>query len=118
MKLVPKRDQILGRLLITKLDSPIVVADATKGVTKMLLVLAVGADAAEEGYKVGDLVIPRAIGNMPLRGGSRYTYFCDRKDVLFSVEGANPDDFLDGDGHTAVQSLDPGHPTNEGASLS
>lgn len=118
MKLIPKRDQLLGRLLITKLESPIVVPDATKGVTKMILVTAVGEDAAAEGYRAGDLVIPRSIGTMPLRGGSQYTHFCDRKDVLFLVEGASPEDFVDGDGRTAIQSLDPSHPTNSGASLS
>ncbi len=118
MKLVPKRDQILGRLLITKLASTIVAPDATRGVTKVLLVLAVGADAAEEGYKPGDLVIPRALGNMPLRGGSLYVYYCDRKEVLFTVEDASPGDFVDSNGTTEVKSLDPADPTNTGAALS
>lgn len=118
MRLVPKRDQILGRLLITRLESTIIAPDPTKGVTKMLLVLAVGADAEKEGYKVGDLLIPRAIGNMPLRAGSQYAYFADRKDILFTVEGADPEDFTDSDGRTVIESLDPGHPTNAGSAVS
>lgn len=112
MKLVPKRDQMLGRLLITKLDSAIIAPDATRGVSKMILVQAVGAGAAAEGYKVGDLVVPRQIGTAPLRAGTRNAFFCDSKDVLFTVEGATADDFLDGDGRTDIVSLDPGHPSN------
>lgn len=120
MKLVPKRDQMIGRLLITKMESTIVVPDATKGVTKMILIQAVGPDAEAAGYKPGDIVIPNSIRSMFLRAGTQHVVYCEVKDVIFTVEELSPDEVVDGDGKTAIKSLDPKDASHQGrgASLS
>lgn len=117
MKLTPKRDQLVGRLLITKLASAIVAPDPTKNVTKMLLVQAVGEDAAAAGYEPGDIVVPTSLGNMHLRGGTLLVTFCAVKDVLFKVEDVNPIDVTAEDGRTEIESLDPAHPCHSGTSV-
>jgi hypothetical protein len=114
VKLIPQNNQLVGRLLITKLDSPIVSPDPTKGVTKVILVQRVGADAAAAGYKPGDLVIPRAIGSMFLRGGTHHVVYCEVKEILFKVDDVCAEDFVADDGKTAIRSLDPADVSNGG----
>lgn len=94
MNLVPKRDQVLGRIVITKLKSAIVTPDETRGVTKFMLVDAVGPEAAAAGYKRGDLVLPRAMNNIFLHGGTYHRVICDAKEILTAVEDWDPKDFL------------------------
>jgi hypothetical protein len=98
---------MIGRLLLTKLQSVILAPDPTKGVTKLILVLGVGADAEAAGFKVGDVVVPRSIGNIFLHGGTKHIAFCETNDVLFTVEGLSPEDVIDGNGKTEIRSLDP-----------
>ena len=93
MKFVPRRTQIIGRMVIKRSESQIILADETK-VTKFVLVDAVGSDAAASGIKKGDLVVPKALGQIVLEGGTRFCPFLEEKDVGFFVRDVGLDELL------------------------
>lgn len=70
MKLIPRKNQIIGRVVIKRVFSTIVRVDETKETTKFVLIDAVGPDAAAQGFKVGDIVLPTQMANIKLDGGA------------------------------------------------
>lgn len=94
MKLMPRHNQIFGRLVIRRGTSRIVPANEAKVNTKFLLVDAVGPNVI--GIKPGDVVL-HAIKNMPcvtLAGGAENYPVIDEKDVLAVAADFNLDDFV------------------------
>jgi hypothetical protein len=76
---------IIGRMVIRKMESTIILTDEAK-VTKFILVDAVGVDAAAKGIKVGDLIIAKALGNVVLDAGTVYIPICEEPNIVFFVE--------------------------------
>ena len=93
MKFAPRRSQIIGRMLIEKSQSLIITIDETR-VTKYLLVDAVGVEAAAVGIKVGDVVVPKAVGHMILKNGTIYSPWIEEKDIGVFAKDWSLDDFL------------------------
>ena len=96
MKVVPKKDQVLGRRLhLVKSEGGIDLPDSDwKGVTVFVVIDAVGEDVV--GYAPGEVVLPHALNFIHLRGHKPLVIFAQDKilaaieDVdmsLFSAEG-------------------------------
>ena len=81
MKLVPRHNQAIGRIVIKRILSAIVRPDETKNTTKFVLDDSVGAGAEAEGIKVGDVVLPVQLSNIMLDGGASFRPIVDEKDV-------------------------------------
>lgn len=86
MKFVPRHSRIIGRMVIKKAESMIVLTDESK-VTKFVLIDAVGDDAAALDVKVGDLVLPIALANIVVNGGRSFRPTLEEKDIAFFVTG-------------------------------
>ena len=69
MKLIPRGNLIIGRIVVKRVLSSIVRPDETRETTKFVLVDAVGPVAAASGIKVGDVVLPTSMSNIKLDGG-------------------------------------------------
>jgi hypothetical protein len=80
VKFVPRRTQIIGRTVIEKRKSTIIQPNETE-ITKFILVDAVGSEAAAQGIRVGDVVVPKAIGNMVM--GERFRPWLEEVHVGF-----------------------------------
>ena len=93
MKLIPRRNQIIGRMVIEKSELKIILIDETK-VTKYLLVDAVGSEAAAAGIKVGDVVVPMKVGQMVLAAGTVFSPWLDEKDIGSTGTDFEMDDLL------------------------
>lgn len=93
MKLVPRYSQVVGRMVIRRSSSTIIIGDDTK-VTKFLLVDAVGEGAAKAGVKVGDIVVPVALTNIVLDSGYSFCPFLEEKNIAFFVRDVNVDQLL------------------------
>ncbi len=93
MKFAPRRSQIIGRMLIEKTQSTIILVNEAQ-VTKYLLVDAVGVEAAAIGIKVGDIVVPKALGNMVLKNGTIYSPWLEEKDIGVFAKEWTLDEFL------------------------
>lgn len=94
MKLMPRHNQIFGRLVIKRGTSPIVQTDEARANTKFLLVDAVGPGVV--GIKPGDVVL-HAIKNMPcvtLEGGMENYPVIDEKDVLAIATDVDLNEFV------------------------
>jgi energy-converting hydrogenase Eha subunit G len=86
VKFIPRNDHIVGRMMIKRSDSTIILNDATK-VTKYVFVDAVGPGAAEKGIKVGDVVVITKLMSIVQDAGRVYIPFCEEKDVaLFATD--------------------------------
>ncbi len=98
MKLVPLKKQIIGRLIITKTSESIIAPDPNTGVSKFVYVEAVSPEAEAEGYKVGDIVMPRHVGNIFLRGGRFHRVVFSIDDAICCVRDVPLTEFVDGAG--------------------
>lgn len=98
MTLDPMPKDIIGKILITKKEASRIVLpdDPTKGVSKFVLVEAVGADIKE--IKPGDLVLPEFINNVWLRGGKMHIALVSIDKVRLVVRDPDLNDFVDKDG--------------------
>ena len=83
MKFEPQDDQIIGRMLIKKVRSSIIRPDETKNTTKFVLVDAVGIGV--KGIKVGDVIVPKALGQIVLDQGTVYRPWLEKTGWLFRV---------------------------------
>lgn len=81
MKLVPRRNQVIGRIVVKRILTTIVRPDETKHTTKFVLVDAVGAGAEAAGIRVGDIVLPGKMGNILLDGGVSFRPLVDEEDI-------------------------------------
>ena len=88
MKLIPRHNQIVGRVVIERPQSSIIRPDATKNTTKIILVDAVGEGAAKSGIKVGDLVVPMKMNHFMLDGGAIFRPLIEEGDAGFFVTEA------------------------------
>jgi len=95
MRFEPMGKQVFGRLLITRVSEHIVASDPTKGVSKFVLLEEVGADAATAGYKIGDLVLPRRVDNVYLKGGSFHRVVLSIDDIVCRVHEIPLSEFVD-----------------------
>lgn len=86
MKIVPKKSQVTGRVVdITMSKGGIVLPDSQmKGVTIFVVLDAIGPDVKD--YKVGDIVLPRHINHVYLRGGAFHCVIFEEADILATVE--------------------------------
>lgn len=84
MKFIPRNDHIVGRMMIKRSDSTIILTDAAK-VTKYVIVDAVGPGAEAKGIKVGDVVIVTQLKTIVQDGGRVFIPFCEEKDVALFV---------------------------------
>lgn len=92
MKFVPRRNQVIGRVVIRRsLVSTIVLVDESK-VTKFILIDAVGSEAAANGVKVGDVIVPLTINNIMLNNGFRPVL--DEKNIAFFVTDIAPGELM------------------------
>lgn len=91
MKFVPRKTQIIGRMVIRRSASAIIRV-AQEKVTKFVLVDAVGSDAAAKGIKVGDIVLPKALGNIIMSEGFRP--WLEEENVGFFVTDVSPEDLV------------------------
>ncbi len=85
MKISPRRNMVIGRMTIRKVESTIILT-GVPAVTKFILVDAVGPDAAAAGIKVGDLVVAKALGNIVLDSSTFFVPMCEEENVIFFVE--------------------------------
>lgn len=92
MKFVPRHSNIAGRIVIKRILSSIVRPDETKDTTKFVLVDAVGPDAAKEGIKVGDVLVPNGVGVIKLDGGACVRPMLEEKNAAFFVRDITLDD--------------------------
>ena len=94
MKFIPRNDHIVGRMMIKRSDSTIILTNAAK-VTKYVLVDAVGPGAAGKGIKVGDVVVITSLRNIVQDAGRVFIPFCKEEDVaLFVTDVAIETDLL------------------------
>lgn len=85
MNFEPRRGQLIGRMVIKRMLTAIVRPDETKATTKFVLVDAIGSGVEETGLKVGDIVLPKTIGNLVLDGGVSFRPIVEEKDVTVVV---------------------------------
>lgn len=91
MKFVPRRNQVIGRVVIRRTLTSIVLVDESK-VTKFILIDAVGEEAAANGVKVGDVIVPLTINNIMLNNGFRPVL--DEKNIAFFVTDIAPGELM------------------------
>ena len=86
MKFIPRNDHVIGRMMIKRSDSTIILKDSTK-VTKYVLVDAVGPGAAAKGIRVGDVVVVTKLMNIVQDAGRVFIPFCEEENVaLFATD--------------------------------
>ena len=93
MKLAPRHNQAVGRMVIKRSDSKIIHTDETK-VTKFVLIDAVGEDAVAAGIKVGDVVVATKLNHMIFDAGRRFRPLVDEKDIACFVTDLQPGELL------------------------
>lgn len=104
MKLDPRPNQILGKIVITKSDSPIVSPDPTANVSKFVVVEAVGANV--EGVERGDYVLPRSLAKMFLKGGRYRRVVVPDEEVFVTARDIPLSEFFDETGEPIKVTLD------------
>jgi hypothetical protein len=78
---------MIGRIVITRPRSTIILVDASKDTSKFLLVDAAHPDT---GYKPGDLVMPGAWGKIHLFGGSYHRPILNKASIVTDVTDWQP----------------------------
>jgi len=95
MKFVPRRAQVVGRIVIKKREQSLIVRpDETRNITKFVLIDALGPDAEAAGLKVGDIVLPFQIENVVLEGGASFRPLIDEKQVRLLVKDLALEDVM------------------------
>jgi hypothetical protein len=102
MKLEPLIGWMIGRIAITKVSSTIVTPDANRGVTKFVLVDAVSPEAEAKGFKPGDLVMPKTMHNIFLKGGLIHRVTFPLEETICKVHGVSLAEFIGSDGKELV----------------
>jgi hypothetical protein len=94
VKLVPRRNQTIGRVVTKRIMSTILRPDETKNTTKFVLIDGVGPGAQAAGIKVGDIVLPSKMGNIQLDGGIRFRPIVDEEDIRAIVNDVPLEEFV------------------------
>jgi hypothetical protein len=113
VKFIPRRRQIVGRIVVKKILSAIIRPDETKNTTKFVLIDALGPDAEAAGLKVGDLVMPKSMATMQFDGGASIRPIVDEVDVMgvvldpgsLAMQNENCTDFVAIDSPEAAKSI-------------
>lgn len=93
MNFEPRLSEAVGRLVIRKPKSAIIRPDPTK-VTKMVILDAVGPDAARSGLSPGDIVLPTKVDLLWLDDGTVARPILTEKDVrLIARDWGSRDEF-------------------------
>lgn len=98
MRLEPRKDWVIGRIAITKVSSTLHVPDANRGVTKFVFLEEVSPDAERAGYRIGDLVLPKAMNNIFLKGGTYHRATFSAEDIVCRVHDVPLDELVDTNG--------------------
>jgi hypothetical protein len=85
MKFEPRRGQAIGRVVIRPTLSTIVRPDETKGISKFVLLDAVGPDLEAKGLKAGDVVLPIKINTIYLDGGGSFRPMVEEGEIALIV---------------------------------
>lgn len=94
MKFEPRRGQAVGRIVIKPSRSSILRPDQTKGISKFVILDAIGPDLLAKGLNVGDVVVPRAVGNVMMDDGASFRPTVNEEDILLVVrDWASLDEF-------------------------
>ena len=91
MKLEPIGTQIIGRMVVVRPRSTIILPAQVK-VSKFMLVDAVGEGVKR--VKAGDLVMPKTLGNIVMDNGSIYVPWIEEANVGFFVREVSLDELL------------------------
>ena len=102
MNLEPLKNWVIGRIAITRASDTIVLADVTKNVTKFVLIDEVSPEAEAAGFHKGDLVMPEAMSNIFLKGGSYHRVTCPVDKIVCRVRDVPLDEFVGSDGQPLV----------------
>lgn len=87
MKIIPKKNHVIGRVVIKRALSAIVRPDETKETTKFVLIDAVGPGAAAQGLKVGDVILPTKMSIIKFDGGVLVRPMVHADDFAAVMEG-------------------------------
>lgn len=99
IELEPLKNWVIGRIAITKASETIVISDVSRGVSKFILIDEVSEEAEKAGFKPGQLVLPRAMNNIFLKGGSYHRATCSIDELVCRVRGGvSLDEFVGTDG--------------------
>lgn len=93
MKLEPRYNEIIGRMVIKRSDSKIVRIDETK-VTKLVLVDAVGPGAAAAGINVGDVVLGKKMNHMVFDAGAIFRPLIAEPEIACFARELTPNELL------------------------
>jgi hypothetical protein len=94
MKFEPRRGQAFGRIVVRTKSSTIVRPDATKGISKFVLVDAAHPDFEAAGYKVGDVLLADRIITMVVDDGALTRPIVEQDHILLAVRDfASLDEF-------------------------
>lgn len=96
MKLNPRPNNVLGKIVISKSDSPIISPDPTADVSKFVVVEAVGAKV--EGIERGDYVLPKSLAKMFLKGGKFRRVVVPVDEILVTASDIPLSEFFDESG--------------------
>jgi hypothetical protein len=96
--LEPLQNWVIGRIAITKASDTIVVADVNSRVTKFIFIEAVSPEAEAKGFKPGQLVMPKAMSNIFLKGGTDHHVTCPVDDLICRVRDVPLEEFVGTDG--------------------
>ena len=87
MKIIPKKNQILGRTVdVVRSESGLELPATENNATIFVLIDAVGPDVTDPDYKEGAIVAPHHINHIYVRGGFHRIIF-DDTEILGVVEG-------------------------------
>lgn len=98
MRFEPKGQQIIGRLAITKMSGKIVAPDEASKVSRFVMIDELSEAALAAGYKRGDLVLPRVVNNLFLRGGTFHRAVVSIEEILCIVHDVPVDELIDVNG--------------------
>jgi hypothetical protein len=117
VKLIPRRNQAIGRIVVKRIMSFIVRPDETKNTTKFVLIDAVGAVAEAAGIRVGDIVLPGKMGNILLDGGASFRPLLDEEDIRAWATDVNLSDLVvqtdNGSGFVSFDAKDAAQPLGD-----
>jgi len=91
VKLEPVNDWVIGRALVPKPTSELVL-DHAKGVTRCFLLDEVGPAAEAAGYKPGDIVVAQKVYDMTFK---RHCVTFKIDEAICRVRGVSLDEFVD-----------------------
>ena len=106
MRLEPPRDWINAIAMLHRKPSPILAPDPAKGTTRCFLIEAVGPEAAEDGYCVGDIVVAKSVFDLFFYGGTYHRVTFVKDEVIQRVHDVSLNEFVLLDGTTTADTIE------------